>query len=115
MAERLRRAGFIDGAAFHAYHAFECTMSALIAAHHLPVPTSHGGRLRVFAQVADPTKPYSATISRLFALTVRARNDALYYDERSGPLPTDQASTIAIAGVLPLVHRFAREVWREIR
>lgn len=115
MAERLRRAGFADGTAFHAYHAFECTMSALIAARNLPVPTSHGRRLALFAQVADPAKPYAATFARLFALTVQARNDALYYDEGTGQLPTDKASTTTVAGLLPLVHRFAREAWREIR
>ena len=93
MAERLRRAGFADSAAFHAYHAFECTMSALIAAHNPPVPTSHGTRLALFAHVADPAKPYSVTVSRLFALTVQARNDALYYDEGTDQLPTDHTAS----------------------
>ena len=115
MAERLRRSGFPDGAAFHADHAYECVVSAVIAAHGVPVPTSHVGRLTLFARVADPTKPYAATVRRLRPLTIRARNDALYYDEGVDRMPTDQSSTNTIVGHLPLVHRFAREVWREIR
>src|SRR5438270_9855049 len=38
MASRLLRAGFADGAIFHTYHAYECVLSALIAAHGHPVP-----------------------------------------------------------------------------
>ena len=61
MAERLLRSGFADGAVFHAYHAYECVVSALIAAHGVPVPASHVGRFALFARLRDATKPYAAT------------------------------------------------------
>lgn len=115
MAQRLLRAGFADGAMFHTYHAFECTVSALIAAHGVAVPTSHQGRIALFAAVADPTKPYMALQRRLSRLTVRLRNEALYYDEVNDVLPTDRPGMANVTWMLPLVHRFAREVWREIR
>ena len=109
------RAGFTDGAMFHTYHAYECAMSALIAAHGVPVPPSHVGRLALFGQLLDATKPYAATQLRLSRLTVQVRNASLYYDERNDLLPTDRPGTARVTWMLPLAHRFAREVWREIR
>lgn len=38
IASRLERSGFVDGMVFHAYHAYECAVSALIAARGHPVP-----------------------------------------------------------------------------
>jgi HEPN domain-containing protein len=38
IASRLLGAGFADGAYFHVYHAYECGVSAFIAAHGVPVP-----------------------------------------------------------------------------
>lgn len=38
MASRLLDSGFSDGAIFHAYHAYECVLSAFITAHNYPVP-----------------------------------------------------------------------------
>lgn len=38
MASRLLDSGFADGAVFHTYHAYECVLSAFIAANGLPVP-----------------------------------------------------------------------------
>lgn len=38
MASRLLDSGFADGASFHAYHAYECVLSAFIAGHSYPVP-----------------------------------------------------------------------------
>ncbi len=38
MASRLLRGGFPDGAVFHAYHAYECTLSSLIASRNFAVP-----------------------------------------------------------------------------
>ncbi len=144
MAIRLLRWGFADGAAFHAYHAFECILSAHIAASGYEVPpegwtilnapsgktikaypspgggiqdrSAHKARLIFFDQVADRTKPYFATYSILSRfLTVAARNDALYYDASSDLLPQQQYPHAQVSGLLPLVRRFAREVWREIR
>ena len=115
MAERLLRSGYADGAVFHAYHAYESAVSALIAYHGVPVPASHSGRFAMFRRLLDPTKPYAATRLRLRALTVQARNASLYYDEVNDALPTDRFSPVFASRVLPLVHRFAREVWQEIR
>jgi HEPN domain-containing protein len=115
MAERLLRSRFADGAVFHAYHAYECAISALIAANGVPVPTSHAGRFALFAGLRDVTKPYATTQLRLQRLTVQARNASLYYDEVNDALPTDRFNAAFAAAMLPLVHRFAREVWQEIR
>ncbi len=38
MASRLLDSGFADGAVFHAYHAYECVLSSLIAAKGYPIP-----------------------------------------------------------------------------
>jgi HEPN domain-containing protein len=38
MASRLLDSGFADGTVFHAYHAYGCVLSALIAAKGYPVP-----------------------------------------------------------------------------
>ncbi len=89
MSNHLVRRGFADGAVFHAYHAYECVLSALIAAngyavppngwttfkpphgktiHYYPSPAggiterpAHGARLLFFDQLADRTKPYYRT------------------------------------------------------
>ena len=115
MAERLLRSGFPDGVVFHTYHAYECAVSAFIAAHGAPVPASHSGRFALFGRLRDATKPYATTQRRLHLLTVQARNASLYYDEVNDALPTDRFNAAFARHVLPLVHRFAREVWQEIR
>ena len=115
MAERLLRSGFGDGAVFHAYHAYECAVSALIAASGVPVPLSHGGRFALFGRLRDATKPYAMTQWRLYRLTIQARNRSLYYDEGADQLPTDRFSTAFAEQLLPVVHQFCREVWQEIR
>lgn len=144
MATRLLRRGFADGATFHTYHAFECILSAHIAASGYDVPpqgwtklntpsgktvkaypspgggiqekAAHKARLVFFDEVADRTKPYFATYSTLSRfLTVAARNDALYYDATSDLLPQQRYPPAQVTGLLPMVRRFAREVWREIR
>ena len=115
MAERLFGSGFVDGTVFHAYHAYECALSALIAAHGVPVPASHVGRFALFGRLSDPTKPYALTQPHLRPLTVQARNRSLYYDEATDRLPTDHFSTAFAEQILSLVHQFCREVWQEIR
>lgn len=114
MAERLIRSGFADGAMFHAYHAYECAISALIAASGVAVPPSHAGRFVLYEQLRDAAKPYATTANELEALTVQTRNDALYYDEANDILPADRFTVADAARLLPIVHRFAQEVWREI-
>jgi HEPN domain-containing protein len=115
MAERLRRSGFFDGAAFHAFHAFECIASALIAARGEPVPPNHARRFRLFSQLRDASSPYAATYASLDLLTVPMRNASLYLDEQSGRLPSDLFHATFVDYVLPLVLQFSREVWDEIR
>lgn len=116
MTERLLRSGIGDGAMFHAYHAYECAISAFIAAQSVPVPKSHTQRFTLFTQFADPAKPYAVTQTRLRLLTtIQARHDALYYDEESDVLPADRFSVAYVGAFLPLVRQFIREVWREVR
>jgi HEPN domain-containing protein len=115
MAERMLRSGFSDGAVFHGYHAYECAVSALIAASGVPVPTSHTGRFTLYDRVQDARQPYALTQRRMRFLTARVRNEVLYYDEVEGRRPADRLNLEDAAVVLTLVHRFAREVWAEIR
>lgn len=115
MAERLQRAGFFDGAVFHAFHAYECVVSALIAAHGNPVPPNHTRRFVLFAVLRDAACPYAATQTELRVLRLPVRNASLYLDEQSGLLPPDLFDAAFVDRVLPLVHRFSREVWAEIR
>lgn len=88
MASRLLRCGFADGAVFHTYHAYECVVSAFLAAKGYSVTPNgrvvrgsskrrrgstksshsstnpqtsqspHKQRLLLFNQLADRTKPY---------------------------------------------------------
>ena len=115
MAERLLRSGFVDGAVFHAYHAYECAISSFIAANGMPVPTSHGGRFTLYAALRDATKPYATTQIHLQRLTVTLRNDSLYYDEGNDLLPTDHLNSAFAQWALSLVHQFCREIWQDIR
>lgn len=139
MATRLLRDGFADGAVFHAYHAYECVLSAFIAANGYPVPpegwtslrlpsgktvraytsphgaihdrSAHKARIVFFDQLTDPTKPYHATHLRLRRIiTLQDRNDALYYDPNSNRLPHERYQPAFAAGLLPVVAQFAREV-----
>jgi hypothetical protein len=137
-------AGFADGAVFHAYHAYECVLSAMIAAHGFPVPpagrtrlpgpggrtimgypspgggivdsSGHRARIFLFDELADRARPYFAThglLSRF--LTPEDRMDSLYYDATFDQMPSEKYSHSHASGLLPTVHQFAREVWREIR
>lgn len=139
MASRLLSDGFADGAVFHAYHAYECVLSAFIAAKGYPVPpegwtslrlpsgktvkayqlphgmiqdrSAHKARIVFFDQLADPTKPYHATHQRLRRIiTLQDRNDALYYDPSSDRLPHEQFQSAFANGLLPVVAQFARGV-----
>jgi hypothetical protein len=47
MAHRLLKVGFADGAVFHAYHGFECLLSAVIAAKGYRVPPEGWGTLQL--------------------------------------------------------------------
>jgi hypothetical protein len=139
MATRLLRSGFADGAVFHAYHAYECVLSAFIAANGYPVPpegwtslslpsgkiikayplpggviqdrNAHKARIVFFDQLADSTKGYYAThqLLRTF-ITYQDRLDALYYDPASKRLPHQRYLMPFTSGLLPVVERFAREV-----
>lgn len=110
MAERLLRSGFPDGGVFHAYHAYECAVSALLAAFGESVPASHRGRFTRYDRIHDPTKPYAMTQRRLRFLTIQVRNEVLYYDEVRDLRPGDLVNLEDAAAILLLVHRFAREV-----
>ena len=143
MASLLLNQGFADGAIFHAYHAYECTLSAFIAAKNYSVPpegwttlttpkgkktcypspnggisdrSAHKARLMFFIELADLTKPYYTrylTLSRSIKLSVRM--DSLYYDTVLDRLPHEIFRRSFADGLIPEVHLFARDVWKEIR
>lgn len=139
MASRLLRAEFADGAVFHIYHAYECVLSALIAAKGYPVPpdgwtklklpsgktvhaypspqggiqdhSAHKARIVFFDQVADRTKPYYTSHSRLRTfLTFQDRLDALYYNAARNHLPQQRYQPSFATGLLSAVWEFAQEV-----
>jgi HEPN domain len=144
MASRLLDSGFADGTVFHTYHAYECVLSALIAANGYPVPpdgkiqsnspsgkkvfgypspqgillqsSTHKARQMFFMELADKSKPYYAQhliLSRF--ITLNDRMDSLYYDAVRDQLPYEVYNRSFAVGVLPQIHLFAREVWKEIR
>ncbi len=142
MSRRLVRLGFADGAAFHAYHAFECVLSTMIAARGYDVPpegwtrllspsgkivhaypspnggitdkSAHKARIIFFRELSDRTKPYWATFNILSRiLDVNARNNALYYDASRDLLPQQRYSEAWVTGLLPMVRLFVRQVRRE--
>ena len=82
---------------------------------------AHKARIIFFRELAkpapsDPPKPYFVTFSTLRRfLSVRGRNDTLYYDVNHDRLPHQVYPHSQVAGQLLLVRQFAREVWEEIR
>jgi hypothetical protein len=143
MASRLLISGFADGATFHAYHAYECVLSSFIAGCGYPVPpegwtklispkktiwaypsprggipdrSAHKARLAFFNELADSTKPYFLLLATLRRyLTLDVRMDSLYYDANLDRLPHNAYSHPFALGLIPEVHLFAQEVWKEIR
>jgi hypothetical protein len=142
MASRLLNDGFADGAVFHAYHAYECVLSAFIAAKGYPVPPdgkkqspggkrvfgypspqgnflSHGThkvRLIFFIELADQSKPYYAQYQVLGRfIKLDDRMEALYYNATKDLLPYEVYNLSFAVGVIPQIRKFAHEVWKEIR
>jgi hypothetical protein len=144
MASRLLDSGFADGTVFHAYHAYECVLSALIAAKGYPVPpdgkiqtispsgkrvfgypspqgilpqlSTHKVRQMFFMELADKSKSYYAQHLVLSRfITPNDRNDSLYYDAVRDQLPYDVYNRSFAVSAIPQIHLFAREVWKEIR
>ncbi len=141
MSLRLLRRGFADGSYFHAYHAFECAVSAVIAAKGFPVPpdgkaytkgagrkgyyngpggpiyeaSTHKSRLILFDQVADRSKPYYGTYSTLKRiLTNKVRSDTLYYDSVNDLLPWQHFNHSLTQGLYQQVRSMVSEVREEI-
>lgn len=144
MAYRLLDSGFPDGAIFHTYHAYECVLSAFIAANGCPVPPvgriplvsptgkkifvypspkgdipdrgTHKARQMFFAKLADTMKPYYLRHTNLSRyLTLDDRMDSLYYDAIGNRLPHEIYNHSFVVNLIPEVNSFAREVWRDIR
>ncbi len=144
MASRLLVAEFADGAVFHTYHAYECVLSAFIAAHNYPVPpggwtkltspsgniisayaspkggiqvnSAHKARLMFFIELADSTKPYFTHHTFLSRfITLDDRMDSLYYDAIRDRLPYETYDLSFANDLIPVVNSFAREVWKEIK
>jgi HEPN domain-containing protein len=144
MASVLLRAGFADGAVFHAYHAYECVLSAFIAVKGYPVPpegwttlrlpsgksikayqstaapiqdrSAHKARLIFFDQLADQTKSYYKIFVQLSRIiTVSDRQGTLYYDATVDRLPHEQYNASFAQELLPAVDQFIQDVRPEIR
>lgn len=143
MASRLLNMGFADGAFFHTYHAFECAISAVIAAKGYPVPpdgktviyvprarpiqyyTAPSGQLRelsthkvrfiLFDELADHSKPYHTRYATLSRfLTNDDRNFSLYYDHNTGRLPHERYNHSYVLPLYQNVRKLTREVRPEI-
>lgn len=143
MCRRLLKSGFPDGAVFHAYHGFECILSALIAAKGYPVPpegwtalrlptgetiqaypsplgairgrNAHTARLVFFDQLANRALPYYRTYRRLRTLLSSSdRLSALYFDAAQDLLPEDRFSASDATELLEALTLFAREARVEI-
>lgn len=143
MSHRLLRSGFADGAVFHAYHRFECMLSAVIAANGYPVPprgwtslrlpqgktvqaypspsgvieehNAHRARFILFEELADHSKPHYASYLELRALLgYQDPLDSLYYQPSLNKLPEDQYLAPLAADLVQAVTRFALSVRAEI-
>lgn len=136
MAWRLDRDGFYDGAAFHTYHAFECFVSAFIAAKgyrvppdgvvhakgpsgkrqvHYPSPrgpikegSTHRARLLIFDSLADKTQGYYQDFASLKRFLSPMRNDSLYYDSMLNQSPVTRFTAMTLLGAGNTVLRFGR-------
>ncbi len=145
MARRLLRSGFADGAVFHGYHAYECSLSAYIAWRGWAVPPvgatriqgprvtrvyqgprgpiqdkgPHKARIDLFHELVDPAdraKPFwRAHVSLAPFLGPTARNDSLYYDADTDRLPHEVYPVSWATQLLPTVRLFVHQVWWEIR
>lgn len=144
MANRLLRSGFSDGAFFHSYHAYECTVSALIAKHGYDVPpegkinapirgtvtrvyrspsntiqsnrSTHVAKMQMFSELADRSKLYYATHRNLSSfMSNTARNDALYYQQNIDRLPQDMYDKAFAQAAYQEVRKFTKQVWQDIR
>src|SRR5690242_6414332 len=144
MASRLLNSGFADGAIFHAYHAYECVVSAFIAANNYPVPpegwtkltsptkkpvshypspkggievnSAHKARLLFFKELADPTKRYYTRYTILSrSIRLSDRMDSLHYHAKLDRLPHEAYNHSFADSIIHEVLSFAHEVWKEIR
>jgi len=144
MARRLLLSGFADGAVFHLYHAYECAISAFIAAHGYQVPpegmtqmllpsgraikaypspsgmirepSAHKARIMFFDELLDQSKPYYATYAQLRRFFgMKDRMDALYYDQVRMQLPHQKYNTAYAAGLYTSIAQFAHAVWTDIK
>ena len=144
MSRRLLRSGFADGAIFHAYHGFECLLSAVIAANGYPVRprgwtavrlpqgktvqaypspsgvieehNAHRARLILFEELVDQSKLHYASYLELRALLkYQDRLDSLYYQPSLNLLPEEIFSAPFAAELVLALTRFASNVRGDIR
>lgn len=84
MAQLLIDNGFLDGALFHAYHAFECASCAGVLLVRGYVPWQHPQKLREFAMAFPDDGTYSfqpewdALAFTIFSIYPTRRDDTLY-------------------------------------
>ncbi|MDP9363400.1 MAG: hypothetical protein M3Q10_04065 [Chloroflexota bacterium] len=92
---------------FHAYHGYECAISAYLAAAGIDVPPSHSTRLIRFENLLDRYGPTGEAYQQLDFFLVLVRNQTLYYQPEWDLSPVDRFHAEYIALVMPLVHAFA--------
>lgn len=138
MADHLLNVGrtiFHDGAVFHAYHAYECILNAIIAANGYLVPPdgwyrrrgkryyrapvdfedkgTHNARLEFARQLIKPVASYYTSYLNISTyVNTDYRNDSLYYVHNRLP---EQRFTFTDAQLFFRdVENFVDEVWRDI-
>jgi hypothetical protein len=144
MADMLCNASppYCDGAYFHAYHAYECMVTAILASAKMPYTREawqydpathtyyyfdyHGNRLddrgehyvylMLARQIIGTTKPYSAAFDALAKHKPNHRNQAIDYRFGYLKLPHDQAPyrCEAVRHYVRQVQQFIEEVWRDL-
>ncbi len=134
--------GFYDAAVFHAYHAYECGVSAVIAANGYEVPpwggrassplgargieyscrggnviepSTHQARISMFNKLADHTESYYRIHERLQRYVQTKRSESLYLDRNTGTLPHENLSTAFAEQLTTRVREFAKALWSDMR
>lgn len=133
MADMLFQSGYHDGAVFHAYHAFECMLCAIIAStrhyvppegkmpggkqyldgHGRPFPNKgeHDARVRIAQSLIAKNAPYRADYDALIPRKPW-RNLSLYYEDDT--LPYDRFPAVTADHYRTHVRQFMRAVWADI-
>ena len=122
---------FPDGTTFHAYHAFECAVSAFIAAHGRDVPpldkkrasggtphpkSDHKRRISIFRKLTQPTDHSNSLFGRMAPyMTSELRNDSLYHDGTTNRFPYETHRFLGVSTWVSDVEQFIYAVSDDIK